>query len=190
MTKVQEPGGGRRYAFPDGVTERDLKSKRYRRLFRGVYVASSVTITPLLLARAALLLVDPRSVASHHSAARIWGGVVPEDGLTHITCFGRRPQVAGIVAHRLKPGQRAASLGGVRLTSPAQTFLDLAAALNLIELVVLGDSLVRKRRVTPEQLVEAAASYRGARRALALRPQLSRVPADHRVRRPTAPPLL
>lgn len=69
MTKVREPGGRRCYALPDGVTEWDLKSKRYRRLFRGVYVASSVTITPLLPARAALLLVDPRSVASHHSAA-------------------------------------------------------------------------------------------------------------------------
>lgn len=170
VTRAKAQGSSRRgYVLPEGVTEWDLRSKRYRRLFRGIYVASSVTITPLLLAEAALLLADPRSVASHHSAARIWGGTVPEDGLTHITCFGRRPQVAGVLAHRTKRGQVGTSLQGVRLTTPAQTFLDLAATLNLVELVVLGDSLVRKRRVTPEELVAAAAKYRGANRAVARR---------------------
>lgn len=170
VTMEKPVGSGRRRpVLPVGLTEWDLRSSRFRRLFRGVYVASGATITPLLLGEAALLLVDAKSLVSHHSAARIWGGIVPDDGLTHITCSGRRPQVAGLLAHRLKPGQGVTTVRGVRVTPPAQTFLDLAAALDLVELVVLGDSLVRKNRVTPEQLVEAAASFRGGRRALARR---------------------
>ena len=67
----------------------------------------------------------------------------------------------GIVTHR-----------GLRITDPTRTFLDLAADLDLVELVVVGDSLVRAGRVTPGALVDAAAPpgrYRRlARRAASL----------------------
>lgn len=36
------------------------------------------------------------------------------------------------------------------------TFLDLVGHLGLVDLVILGDSLVRRRLVTPDQLVRAA----------------------------------
>ena len=54
-----------------------------------------------------------------------------------------------------------------------QTFLDLAHQLSLVDLVVLGDSVVRRRRTTPEELVSATRERRGpysrlARRAAAL----------------------
>ncbi|MDV3221737.1 hypothetical protein [Intrasporangium sp.] len=156
--------------LPAGVTEWDLRSGRYRRLFKGVYVGRKVTVTPLLLARAALLLVDPRSVVSHQSAARIWGAVVPDDGLAHLSCVGRRPQVRGLAAHRVsRGGQKYVTFRGLRVTTPAQTFLDLAADLGLVDLVVLGDSLVKAERVTPAQLVEAAAAFRGRSRRRARR---------------------
>jgi hypothetical protein len=45
--------------------------------------------------------------------------------------------------------------------SPTQTFLDLACSLDLVELVVLGDSLVKAKRVTPEDLVAAASEWVG-----------------------------
>lgn len=54
------------------------------------------------------------------------------------------------------------------MSTPGQTFLDLAAAgIPLVELVVLGDSLVRKRRVSVERLLAfvSAATGRGAEAA-------------------------
>ena len=68
----------------------------------------------------------------------------------------------------------------VTITTPIQTFLDLAPELSLVDLVVLGDSLIRRGRLTPEMLVEAATTRRGrgcrlARRAAALvRPEVDR----------------
>jgi len=68
---------------------------------------------------------------------------------------------AGIVVHR-----------GLPLTDPTRTFLDLGEDLDLVELVVVGDSLVSAGRVTPAALVSAAATpgrhRRLARRAASL----------------------
>ena len=67
----------------------------------------------------------------------------------------------GVVVHR-----------GLRLTDPARTFHDLAADLDLLELVVVGDGLVAAGTITPSALVSAAATpgrhRRLARRAASL----------------------
>ena len=48
------------------------------------------------------------------------------------------------------------------MSAPAQTFLDLAGVgLTLVDLVVLGDSLVKADRISPEQLVQAVADATG-----------------------------
>src|SRR3954464_10460321 len=97
------------------------------------------------------------------------GGMVPEDGSVHMACPGRRPQVEGIAAHRSGAGRAVTRWRGVPVTTPTQTFLDLAGQIGLVDLVVLGDSLARRRRVTPERLVEAAAGHRGPGARLARR---------------------
>lgn len=168
-----DPSTGRRVLSPpDGVTAWDLRSGRFRRLLRGVYVAATAPLTPLLLAQAGLLAAGGKAVVSHHSAARLWGAVVPDDGLIHVTCVGR-PRGSGLKAHRPRAGQRGTTTQGVHVTTPVDTFLDLSTHLGLVDLVVLGDSLVRKRRCTVEQLLEAARTRRGrgcllARRAASL----------------------
>ncbi|WP_156023238.1 hypothetical protein [Terracoccus sp. 273MFTsu3.1] len=164
-----DPVTGRRVPDPpDGITPWDLRSGRFRRLLRGVYIAASARVTPLVLAEAGLLMVGGDSVASHQTAARVWGGVVPDDGLIHVTC-ARRPRGAGLKAHRPKRGQWGTTIAGLAVTTPTSTFLDLSDELGLVDLVILGDSLVRAERVTPRQLVEAAGSYRGRARRLARR---------------------
>ncbi|MEO8749192.1 MAG: hypothetical protein ABI384_02245 [Allobranchiibius sp.] len=52
-------------------------------------------------------------------------------------------------------------------TTAEQTFVDLAGCLDLVDLVVLGDSLIRHGRTTPEQLISMtdSSSVRGAVRA-------------------------
>lgn len=62
---------------------------------------------------------------------------------------------------------------GLLITTPTDLFLDMATRLSLVDLVVLGDSLVRRGRTTPERLVAAMAEAKGrgihpARRAAAL----------------------
>jgi hypothetical protein len=48
---VLDPVTGRRVPDPPpGITPWDLRSGRYRRLLRGVYVEASLTLTPLVLA--------------------------------------------------------------------------------------------------------------------------------------------
>jgi hypothetical protein len=59
--------------------------------------------------------------------------------------------------------------GGLRLTTPEQTFVDLAADLDLVELVVLGDRLVKRGVTTPERLTRMAERWQGYHRELACR---------------------
>ncbi|WP_374968655.1 hypothetical protein [Terrabacter sp. BE26] len=158
----------RRSGRPQGVTDWQLRTPAFRRLFHDVYVERAAELTPALVAQAALLLA-PDATVSHHSAARLWGAIVPDDGLVHLACPDRRPQVEGISAHRMGTGKRTTRWRGLPLTTPAQTFVDLAAELMLVDLVVLGDSLVRRGRVTSDMLLEAAAQHRGAGGRLARR---------------------
>jgi hypothetical protein len=55
------------------------------------------------------------------------------------------------------------------VTTAEDTFVDLARELGLVDLVVLGDSLVRRGRTTPEALAAAAAGMRGRHAAFARR---------------------
>lgn len=142
-------------------------------LFRGVYVTEGTIVDDVVLARAALLLGSSGSYISHYTAAKLFGGVVPHDPDVHVTSAGARLKTAGILGHRAKAGQRTQVWRGVRTTTALQTFLDLAQDLDLVDLVVLGDSLVKRRRFTPDALVEYVATAQGphhrkARRAAAL----------------------
>jgi hypothetical protein len=142
------------------MTQWELR-RRHRLLFRGVYVRDDVEVTDEVRARAALLVAGAGSYASHHTAALLWGGVVPYEPDLHLSSPGARAKRAGIVAHRAKRGQAVTTLQGIRLTTPEQSFRDLAQVLNLVDLVVLGDSLVKKQRCTPEDLVAMAAAAHG-----------------------------
>lgn len=152
-------------SYPAGVTDWSLRRGTFRRLFHGVYVHRETAVTELVKAAAALLVSPADSAVSHHTAARIWGGVVPEDGRVHVSTTGVRPKVRGIRAHRVKAGgQQCVKLEGVRVTTAVQTFVDLGGDLGLVDLVVLGDSLVTAGQATPEQLIEAADRFRGSGR--------------------------
>jgi hypothetical protein len=83
-----------------------------------------------------------------------------------------RMDVDGVDARVSSNRERTATLRGIRLTDPVRTFLDLAEDLDLVDQVVLGDSLVRAGRTTTAELVAAAGTpgrhRRLARRAAAL----------------------
>ena len=154
-----------------GMSVGELRSGRFERVFQGVYVAAAVPITLAVRARAALLL-EPAGVLSHHSAAVLLGACAPETDDVHLTVQRERravrTRVAGLVVHE-KQQQALRFHGGLPVTTAPWTFLDLAAHLELTELVAAGDSLVRRAGATPDQLAELAkaTTCRGVRRARA-----------------------
>ncbi|ANS77690.1 hypothetical protein SGUI_0294 [Serinicoccus hydrothermalis] len=167
-----------------GMSKHTLDGPEFRRLLGSVRVLAEVTVTAHLLARAALL-VAPDAVVSHHSAARLYGAVVPDSPRVHLT-IGRaqdRRRRQGLQWH-VDAAATSCLYRGIRVTTAAQTFLDLAHDLTLVDLVVLGDSLVHRGHASPNALVEAAES-RGiplARRAAALVRRGAESPMETKVR--------
>src|SRR5688572_23335649 len=106
MPKTSLPVRGpflRREAASLGVSERHLRSPAYRTVFTGVVIDSRIPDTVVVRARAALLLAPEGGIVSHWTAARLWGGVVPDNDWTHIS-FMRdvRFRVRGVKHHRFR----------------------------------------------------------------------------------------
>lgn len=153
----------RAQALRHGMSIRTLTSPGYHKVLHGVYVAATVPVNHVVRAQAALLVSPPGSWISHGSAARLWEGVVPDDSDLHVTTptpAGRSVR-RGVKAHAASPGIVPVRHRGLPVSSPVQTFLDLAGSLDLLALVVLGDSLLRACRLPAAALVDATSSCRG-----------------------------
>jgi len=75
----------RREAQALGVGQRRLRSPAFRTVFAGVVIDARVPDTVVVRARAALLVCPEGGVVSHWTAARLWGGVVPDNEWTHVS---------------------------------------------------------------------------------------------------------
>lgn len=150
-----------------GITRRQLQSSAYRRLLRGIYIRAAAPVDPYVEARAALLAAAGGAFVSHLTAARLWGGIVPHSSRPHVSVPRGRPRSPreDLAVH--SSSRTPTTFRGQRVTSPLDTFLDCATVLDLVDLVILGDSLVRRRRITPAELVKGCgqATGRGSRRA-------------------------
>lgn len=149
----------------------ELAGPRFQRIFYNLYVSQAVTVSPLVRARAALKVSPHGSHASHVTAGEIWGGCVPEQPYSHVSSprTQSRCQRRGIRNHDVHDAAQVVTYRGVRVSSPTQTFLDLAAVVDLVDLVVFGDSMVRAGRFTVTDLMQAADAWRGRGRRLAHR---------------------
>lgn len=146
-----------------GIALDDLIGPAHTRLFFDCYVPADITVTPALLARAALARTTHASAASHHTAARLLGGIVPDTNEVHLaTIIDKRSRTHGIRTHRYPSEPEVTTCRGVPITTAAQTFVDLAGCLDLVELVVLGDSLIRSGRTTQDELTVSADSHTAA----------------------------
>lgn len=155
-----------------GLPLRELLSKRYHKLLYDSYVSATVTITHELRAEAAVNASGSGAYVSHFTAAVLWGAVVPETPYLHVSVPRQehRCRRQGVKAHASEGKPPPVRQRGLPVSSPAQTFIDLAeAGLTLVQLVVLGDSLVRAERLEPDDLVTAAAAYAGKGAKLARR---------------------
>ncbi len=151
------------------ISDRALRGPAYRRIFPNVYVASTIPDTLVVTCRAALRILPSDAVFSHHTAARLWGGAVPDDPNVHVA-FTRAVSctLPGIKVHRfIHEFAKDARRHGLPVTTPEQTVLHLARPLDLVELTACADQLLRRRVTTQPDLVTAASRYPGQGRRLA-----------------------
>lgn len=158
---------------------------------RGVWIPEHLA-DPLFQARA-LSLHHPEGAISHLSAARIWGMPVPfslsGDTAVHLTLpvSAASTRRRGVICHRLPfdPELDVVTLAaGTRVTTRLRTAADLAAVLELDDLVAVLDHLLRRPRprlekrphgyerepyATPDDLRDLVTQSHGRRGAKRLR---------------------
>ncbi|WP_427004320.1 endonuclease domain-containing protein [Pseudarthrobacter sp. H2] len=142
---------------------------------RGIRIPAESSGGPTANLRAFTAL-DDDSTITHHSGGRVWAMGLPswmqEDWRIHVAREreGSKPRRHNVVGHRLtfRPGE-VMVVDGLRVTSPARTWLDLAALLTPDELVAAGDSIV----------VEHGPDFPVPRVALATVADLQRMVAAH-----------
>lgn len=141
-------------AIAAGISPRALRGSRFRRIFRDVYIRAKVRPSELERAQAALLLHPDEAFASHTTAARLYGVVVPDSSLVHVSVLEakNRRWTVGVKPHVAPKHTHVVKHRGVRVSSPARMFIELVAVLDFVDLVVAGDSLLRVFGMKAHQL--------------------------------------
>ncbi|MFQ4149899.1 DUF559 domain-containing protein [Arthrobacter sp. LAPM80] len=129
-----------------------------------------------------ILEVTPGGIASHSTAAMLWGIPLPPwlagGFAVHVSRVAVKspPWRAGVAGHhtRFKAGE-VVRLNGMPVTSPLRTWLDLAAMLDLDDLVAAGDFLVcehdrifgpRREPLVPLTAIKEAVNHEFHRRGI------------------------
>jgi hypothetical protein len=165
--EARAKGATRRQVLQDGVE-----------VARGLYLSSAVPPTLLARCRAWARLIPPDAAFGLETAAVLLGAPVTAPNAVQIVLRPRPvlPQRRGLSVHvRQLRTEDVVETDGLRLASPAQVFLDLAAHLPPQELMAVGDHLCRSGHLRGEELVrrlERADRVRGVVRAREIAPQL------------------
>ncbi len=137
-----------------GISKDTLSGRRFRRLFRGVYVLADQAQTPELLVRAALLVLPPDSAVSHLTALHSYGVTVGRDTRLHFsTNTSSQTSLPGVVLHRRERPLVPQLVRGVPTLGTERTFVDCATRLGHVDLIRAGDWLVRLGLTTPDRLL-------------------------------------
>jgi hypothetical protein len=173
------------------LTRAQLRSSAWKRLFPDIYACSSLALDHRRRARAAVRLLIPDAVLSGRSAAVLWGVPLagPEDDVECTRPTGcRAGTVRGLVVNRRSLGEDdVVDRGGVRVTTPLRTALDLGRIQPIEEAVVCLDRFLRAGLVTRDEVVSAASAMAGpgcrhVRRAVDLTDGSAESPQETRLR--------
>lgn len=167
--EAREAGARRRQISADG-----------RRISRGLYLSEAVTPSLLSRCRAWTRLLPPDAAFGLETAGALVGAPltrVPEEIHAILRPRPVLPQRRGLAVHaRDLADDDVVESAGLRVSSAAQLYLDLAPRIPPAELVAVGDYLLRTRRLTTaalERRLERADRVRGAVRARRCAPLLS-----------------
>ena len=146
-------------ALAAGLGDGALRGRGFVTLLRGIYVSAEVRVGVRERAAAALLAVGETACLTGLTAAHVLGLPAPpppEVVEVAVPTAAARRRRAGVLV-RVAPGPTVRHRG-MRLRHPASLFVELAGRLTLVDLVVLGDAMVRRGMVTCADLRRAAAS--------------------------------
>jgi hypothetical protein len=150
------------------------------RVRHGVYLLAGVQPTWEIAVLAAVYATGPAAVASHVTAACLWGlfdGRPSDDVPPGIHMIAPRSgRLEGVVVHRQRLGDRDRTLrSGVPVTSTARTLFDLSSMVDAAQLSRCTDEALRRRLMDLEQLRRLFDQHRGPgrRRLSPLRQVLS-----------------
>jgi very-short-patch-repair endonuclease len=124
---------------------------RLHRLHRGVYAVGHEALSWEGRLSAAVLANEP-AVASHLTAAWVWGLLRTRPGTFHLTAPTRRHRKERVIVHFAElDAEDRTIVNGIPLTSPARTALDLAPGESPADLARLlqradGNELLDRRR--------------------------------------------
>lgn len=138
---------------------RAIRSGSFIEVHRHVARLPGTEPTELQRIHAAVLAAGVTAMASHDSAAALWGLTDVTDPFVHLILSdpGRHPRLTTVAIHRPTDRQhlRPATRAGIPCTDPLRTLCDLGATSpRLVERAV--DTALRSGLVTVEALVEAA----------------------------------
>jgi hypothetical protein len=150
------------WAHAAGMTKRELGGPAYRQLFRGVHISATVADSLVVRARAALLRAPEHALLSHDTSAQLWVPSWPGSSEVHLS-FSRSVKSVGegIRTHRFTYPMERWHRHGLPVTGPAMTFIHMAVRTDLVELVCLGDRLVARNAISPDELLQCVLGWRG-----------------------------
>ncbi|WP_198344087.1 hypothetical protein [Mycobacterium dioxanotrophicus] len=149
------------------LTDHELRTN-YRAVYRNVYLANDVALTPELRAQAAWLFAGPDAVLCGVSAAAAYGTKwLDVNAPAEIVRTNRHaPEGLSVHSYALAP-QDVRIVDGMRVTTVARTAFDLGRLLPHGQAVPILDALMNKTELDPRKvwsLIEANPGIRGVDR--------------------------
>jgi len=146
FTRVQALDVG----FGAARIERRVRAGVWVRVFPRVYRHAATPVSGALRQWAVVAWAGEPCALSHTSAAAIWRLRAARGELPEIVVpRARAPRVAGVVVHRVtRLDDDVVRVGGLPVTSPARTIIDLAAVLDAAEFEALVTEVSARRPVT------------------------------------------
>jgi hypothetical protein len=157
MQDIPQPltSGPFRYAdaIAAGVTPARLRTRRFRKIHRGVYVLADVELDLLEKLAAARLALPPDARLSHISRIQQLGLHIGPEAPLHFTVARDHHVVPrGVILHRTKVIPPADD----HCVSPAAAFIGICESMTLIELITIGDWLLHGGHMSLLELRELA----------------------------------
>jgi very-short-patch-repair endonuclease len=145
-----------RAGFGRNAIQYRLATGRWQHLHRNVYAIGGTPASYERAVLAAVLAVGRPGVASHRTAGALWGFLDRPGPPADVLVERRRaPAIRGVVVHRtsLLVASDLTVIGAIPVTTPTRTLIDLAAVLDETTLEEILDESVRRRLVTPANVL-------------------------------------
>ncbi len=138
-----------------GVIDRALVTTRWEPVARGVYLLAGTTPDWKQETLGACLAADAGAVASHRTAAALWGLPVKTPPPIEITLpHGDRFRRRGVIGHQTRSlhTDECQVIDEIPCTGPARTVIDLAAVVDPAQLAICLDEALRRGLTHPHQI--------------------------------------